>query len=458
MSSHSSLLRKCRQYVLLPAIVAWVVAAGSILLAGTTGTNIVTGNVGAVGGVMVSPDGLLANATRDALGDLQRFRAEALRDVPDGMGRTAQGRKVSLAGLEREIQKSIDSGKQLPVAVQCLAGLQRVTHVLVYPEDHDIVLVGPAEAWKVDDRGNIIGAKNGRPVMLLDDLVVALRASGGRVRTVLSCSIDPTPEGYRRVQAAARRTSSADPRTAAAAMEENLGPQKITIQGLPETSHFAHVMVAADYRMKRVSLALEPSPVSGLPSFLDMAKAGRGLHSSLPRWWLEPSYEGLVRDPQGLAWELRGGKVKTMTETDFFDANGIQHPTGQSDPVAQRWADIMTERYEDLSRADPIFGELRNCMDMAVVAALIMKEDLLAKAGNRLPLLTGEGPLHAAKLRAPKQVATQAAPFRKGNRWMIAAGGVQINPWAIVGKAKTDETVVEVHKAAAPKRTHWWWD
>ena len=37
----------------------------------------------------------------------------------------------------------------------------------------------------------------------------------------------------------------------------------------------------------------------------------------------------------------------------------------------------MTKRYDALAQADPIFGELRNCMDLAIVSALI--------AGYQLP-------------------------------------------------------------------------
>ena len=79
--------------------------------------------------------------------------------MPEGMDRTAGLRKVSLAGLEREIQKCLESGQPLPAAVQCLAGLQGVQYVLVYPEEKDIVLVGPAEGWRVDDRGTFVGAR-----------------------------------------------------------------------------------------------------------------------------------------------------------------------------------------------------------------------------------------------------------------------------------------------------------
>ena len=69
---------------------------------------------------------------------------------------------------------------------------------MVYPEERDIVLVGPAEGWALDPRGYFVGAKSGRPMLLLDDLLVALRAAI-QSPSVLSCSINPTPEGIRRV-------------------------------------------------------------------------------------------------------------------------------------------------------------------------------------------------------------------------------------------------------------------
>ncbi len=44
----------------------------------------------------------------------------------------------------------------------------------------------------------------------------------------------------------------------------------------------------------------------------------------------------------------------------------------------------------------------------------------------------------------------------KGQTWMVAAGGVQINPWAVIEKAQTSETIAAVRTPA--KRTNWWWD
>ena len=49
-------------------------------------------------------------------------------------------------------------------------------------------------------------------------------------------------------------------------MEEALGPQTISITGVPPTSHFARVIVAADFRMKRLAMDFEPAPVDDMPS------------------------------------------------------------------------------------------------------------------------------------------------------------------------------------------------
>jgi len=119
----------------------------------------------------------------------------------------------------------------------------------------------------------------------------------------------------------------------------------------------------------------------------------------------------------------------------------------------------MTERYDQLALADPVFGQLRNCMDLAVVAALIVKEDLAAKAGASLPMLMDENGLETTKLPAPKQVESKATLARQRRNWMIACGGVEINPWAIVDKAQPSDRLATVRtEAAMDGQTERWWD
>ena len=423
--------------------------------------NVVGGGFGrAVGGISINPDGLLTNASVDDQGQLRRVMLEALQRVPDGMKQPSGQRKVSLRRLDAAIQKALQSGKELPDSIWCLAGLQQIRYVLVSPGQNDIVLVGPGEGWKVDQRGHVVGATSGRPVLLLDDLLVALRAALSPNRAVITCSIDPSPEGIARLSRISRKLSAANPEGAAATVEQELGPQKITFTGVPETSHFARVLVAADYRMKRISMDLEPAPIAGLPGFMQMMKAGgAGMSNMLPRWWLAPNHQPLLRDPEGLAWELRGAAVKAMAENDYVNARGEREKTAAADPVSQRWADTMTRRYEDLARAEPIFAELRNCMDLAIVGAVIARGNLLSKAGCSLPMLTDAGALGNTQLPAPKQIASKASLVHKGRKWMIAAGGVEINPWTFVEKAQSSDQLSGVRaQGAAAEGATWWWD
>ena len=66
------------------------------------------------------------------------------------LGETVELRKVPLRHLESAIEEFNKAGKALPDEVRFLGGLQRIRYVLVYPEQNDILLVGPGEGWKVD--------------------------------------------------------------------------------------------------------------------------------------------------------------------------------------------------------------------------------------------------------------------------------------------------------------------
>jgi hypothetical protein len=233
-----------------------------------------------------------------------------------------------------------------------------------------------------------------------------------------------------------------------------LGLQRISIHGVPETSHFARVLVAADYRMKRLGMNLDPSPVRGLPSYLQMIKSAARPAVS-PRFWLEPKYEALLRDAEGLAWELRGSGVKAMTEEDFLTASGNKVQTGKPNPIAQKWADNMTEKYAELAVADPIFGELQNCMELAIVGALVVKERLTDKAGYSLPTLLESPAVKTDVFNAPKQVASEASLLNR----VVMSGGVAINSWAVADKARPSNAVAPVRAKAAPaQNSNWWWN
>lgn len=410
---------------------------------------------GAVGGVSIDAQGVLTAPEVGENEQLMKAWQKGLKPVPADLQAYTDMRYVSLKRLEQQVAKAFATGEAIPEEVAFLAGMLRVEYVFVYPEQGDVVLAGPAEGWKVDRLGNAVGATTNRPVLMLEDLVTALRANRVSGGPVISCSIDPTEEGLRRSQQVAARFSAATSSAAAGrAMEEALGPQVITVTGVPATSHFARTIVAADFRMKRLAMNFEPAPIDGMPSYLHIAGTNT---DAFPRWWLAANYEPVLQDPKGLAWQLRGQGVKCMTETDFVDAQGRRTRSGKASRGAQKWADLLTQRFDELANEDSAFGQLRNVMDLSVVAALLEKEGLLEHVGLSMPALMTTYELQ--EYPAPREVASQASFLNKrGKRIVTASGGVQLSPWRVAENLQqTDKLAPARDQALAKAGGAWWW-
>jgi len=424
---------------------------------------------GAVGGVVIQNDGVVQNATVDQRLALARTLREELQPPAAEANRAVEMRKVSLKALEAACEKALaDNTGMLPDEIRYLGGLLRVQYVFVYPDQQDIVLAGPAEGWKVDDAGNVVGATTGRPVLQLDDLIVALRCVTGARQGGISCSINPTPEGNRKLkefldqQARVRPTQRRNIAQLEQTMRQLFGPQVISLTGVPSTSHFARVLVAADYRMKRLAMNLDPAPLAGFPSYIELLKNGDKDTRDNPRWWLTCNYEPVAKTGDNLAWELRGQGVKCLTEDDAFLADGSAQQTGKASPTAQKWADMMTERYDELSAKEPIFGELRNIMDLCIVAALIDQYELTAQADCPLTLLTSSDSevLMPRYWNEPTSVPPECSFLSAGNRLIVSAsGGVQIALFDVATRTETVDAIGELrNRAGMPTGDNWWWN
>jgi hypothetical protein len=419
------------------------------------------GRIAQVGGVSINTEGVVGQVDIQARKDLRDLRLKEFQPVPSGLNQPVELRKISLRAIEQAVTESGKNlASELPDEIRFLAGIQRIQFVFIYPEQNDIVLAGPGEGWKIDDRGNYVGVTTGRPVLRLEDLVVALRTVENARQGGITVSIDPTAEGRQQFDRYMRTQKTFNP-AVLPGIEKALGTQEITIAGIPATSHFASVLVASDVRMKRIAMKLEASPVKGLPSFLDLLQKGGKLDNMMPRWWLACNYEPLAKSEDGLAWELRGTGVKVMTEEESIGADGSVTGTGKVDPLAQKFSDLMTEKFDELSVQEPIFGELRNLMDVSVIAALISKENLLAKAGLELPTLLGQNDkLQLFAGPAPKSVATQCSFVKRSREFLItASGGVDITSWQVASKSVTDQAVKQVREHAAAKTSgNVWWN
>ena len=419
-----------------------------------------------VGGVRIDVSGVISAGNQAIDAKLRRVLEESLKQGSGDLATASELRMISLKGLEAVVNQSRDSGQPLPQEVQLMAGLQRIEYVILSPENNDIILAGPGEGFKLDSRGNVVGSQSGTPVIQLEDFLVAMRSvDAARTGQGVSVSIDPTEQGVRQLQQFYKNMSannvSFNPGMQPE-VEKAMGPNTITLTGVPADSRFSQVLVAADYKMKRLSMGLEPAPIAGLPSFMEIAAAKNAkLHSS-PRFWMECNYQPVAKTADGSVWQIRGSGVRTLTEESHFDGSGKRTTGGgKQNRFAVQWAELMTEKFEALAAAEPAFRELRNVMDLSVVAAIIRKENLAARVGLETPAILGVTDVIATPTwSVPKSVPTECSFVKVSDSWLVSAsGGIQLDSWGVVEKT---ETVAQLEslatKATSNSGDSWWWN
>ncbi|MBA3482852.1 MAG: DUF1598 domain-containing protein [Pirellulales bacterium] len=422
----------------------------------------VVGN-GAVGGVAIDAKGAIDEAEQRDVVALRNARRAAQGGLAGDVTKPSKLRKISLRRLDALLAQHASQNKPLTPDMLYLAGLQRVEYVFAYPEQDDLVLAGPAEGWTVDDAGNVVGANSGAAVMQLIDLIAALRTSDKLLAgELISCSIDPTPEGLQRFARLMRGGRASPSAELFQRMEQAVGPQTIKLSGVPPESHFAQVLVAADWQMKRLGMGLAASPIDGLTSYLELLKDNPRTtpRNALPRWWIAYGQQPVERDPEGLGWRISPPGIQVRTAAARLDADGQMATQIESDPLAKQWADAMTAHYDELAVVEPVFGQLRGCMDLALVTAVLASGDLLTHVGLELPMLLDDQRLQLAPHHVPKTVASHASALRRSRGWVVTvSGGVELDVALAVNDADVQAEVRDARLHASPNLPDsWWWD
>jgi len=428
-------------------------------------------------GVWVDPSGTLRSVTPQEANDLATLRdAGKPRAGQEDARRSSPMRMVSLPRLEKCVQLRLAAGQQPTEEMQVLAGLNRIRCVLIYPESGDIVLAGPAGDWTDGPEGAIVNAENGRPVLRLDDLVVVFRQMLSGPDAKFGCRITPREENLAQLQEFLQRTQGhpINPEFRRAWLDQlrrKVGKQDIEVYGLDPRTRAAQVIVEADYRMKLVGMGLERG-VPGVDSYLKMVKVGPG-HPPPPmtvlRWWFTLNYDAVQCSPDRLAFTLRGQGVKVESENEFLTAQGQQVHTGTSDELNRKFARSFTEHFEQLCDKYPVYGELRNIFELAIVGALIREEAAGEKVGWHLTCFGDPQAYQVELTEAPKEVESVVNCRVIGGRTIIAgvSGGVRVSPESIVcrqsiGVSQDSKRQSQRSGAAANSRKlandRWWWD
>lgn len=422
----------------------------------------VFGPNGLVGGIFVDAEGVVSRAEFDTTGQLTQIQSRTIGSVPGAARQRSPLRKISLRKLEEELVRLQESELPLTVELGVLAGLQRIEYVFVDPENKDVILAGPAEGWRVGKNGFIVGESSGLPVIDLCDLVMTLRTGRDESETGITCSMDATAEGMETYSRYMRRADPQFNEQTLREMSEAIGNFEVTFTGVASHSHYARTLIAADLMMKRLGMKLEPSPVRRLTSYVEMLQksTSRSQRNTSPRWWLASNYEPLLRDEEGLVWKLRGPAVKAMTSEDFLNQKGETVDTRNTNRLAQRWAEDFTENFQELSVELPIFGQLRNCMDLAVIAALLNKYELFEKAGFQPAVLTDTDKIQLAEYPVPRFTSPQISYALGRRSWIVTlSGGIDLDGWSIASNTQVDDDLQAIHQQVVDSSGNsWWWD
>lgn len=426
-------------------------------------------------GVSVDPHGILSNLSRKDLTDrLDRLGILARNAILNpAQNQQNELRFVSLTRLEREVADRLSRGQELTATMKYLGGLTGVKYLFILPEQKELVVAGPAEAWKYDDNGLAVGVNSGRPLLQLDDLVVLLRTFGTAENHAFGCSIDPRPEN---LLATKQYLSSIKGPLPPGAMtgwlqqiEKHMGLQDIRIYGVPSSSRVANVMVTADYRMKLIGIG----KMSAGPSIPDIFKlmAKSKDQEQLPlqafRWWLTMKYDAVLHNESRNVYEIKGSSVLVKSEDQMISSSGKQLQAGNANGANRLFAENFSNHYEELARRDTVFADLQNIFDLGMVAAICRREHLADKIGWDFGEFAASGRYQPQALRAPTSVKTVMSHRVSGGKNILvqAAGGVQVNLLRAIREENLIQSSTLVKsldtEGAAPAdqpEGRWWWN
>jgi hypothetical protein len=373
-------------------------------------------------GISVNPDGAIEFRQRDAQSELNKIKSRRpLKESPADADKRLKF--LSLVKITSDLRNAIESNKIIPNELKYLGGLTQIHYILLYPDQKDLVIAGPAEEI---DATNVLqprGKLSGRPVLQLDDLIAALRrANGPDAGKPFGCSIDPPPNAVERAQAVLARVGSSDRALLAREIAREMGPQQVRLFGAPPDSRLAFICVAADYQLKRYTTVTDPFPLPGIGHPVDNSRpAGNG-------YWFEVNYDKLLVNADNTAYEIRGQRIQMKVGAIPFDAKGATER-------AKSWAAQVNKNIPALAAAAPIYADLQNVADLALLAALISKDKLAERASWDTSLLLDEGKYKTKSIPIPRTCDT-IVNYAAGS---LAAGGVSFNPNSSLGNDNREQ-------------------
>lgn len=326
------------------------------------------------------------------------------------------------------LQEKLVAGQMSPDIMQ-LGGIKKIDGFVVDTKNHDVILFGTTGS--------------GLP-LYLDDFIIALR-SVFIDNAPPGCSIDPTETTLSKIREFNNNFSLVTSTTAADNILEEFKkigaePQNVRVITVPRNTHFAQVMVAADYFTKRISNGTALTDLEGFKSLSAIAieklkqDVAAGKHPQLTmynRFWFTP---GTVQfSPENDIVQLTQCDVKLLTEQQFLNSQGKLAGSGKEQPMAQQFVQEFTKRYDDIATAAPIFAELKSLFRFVAIAKGIQYDNAVLTAGIDLNYLLNKYMDNPARVpqTLPGITDVKKIEIQQKNRevylWLLSFGGVDMD-------------------------------
>jgi len=353
-------------------------------------------------------------------------------------------RSISIKILQQRL-KACGGGKACPKELLQLGGLKRISGYVIDEEKQDLILIGETDP--------------NSPPLYLEDFVIALRNAWFKYAPLRGntyeysypgCSIDPNPGTIQKLQRIGQKITSS---ASTSQVEKDLEswhqtcrePQFVRVMGIPFNTHFAQVMVKADYDMKSIVDGSDSLAIPGLLSLTDMklsqirqailqTKQINISPASLNRFWFYPG-QNVYEEDEGIVW-IKQSPVELLTEEMFVSRQGQLASGGKTDVLAHQFTQSFSKLYNKVAEARPIYLELENLFRLVALAQMIKFTSANEKAGLDLKYLLEDFPISQTKVSnsLPGRSAVKEFSHRQNLQsgyqiaqlWLPSCGGVSI--------------------------------
>ena len=159
--------------------------------------------------------------------------------------------------------------------------------------------------------------------------------------------------------------------------------------------------------------------------------------------------------------------AQVMSENELLTALGQRVHTGKSEPLNADFAQRFTTHFEAMTQKYPVYADLQNIFDLALLSALIRSEGLADQVGWHMTCFLDEQQYQVPLGPAPQNVESVVNHRVINGRHIVAgvSGGVLVQPWKLVSRQAihTDEYgALRANRVLAEKKDlpleAWWWD